>query len=1447
MTNDKSKSPAPKAAVPVPAPAGGDASRPPVKSAPVKLPPLFRRIDWLCFLITFAAVWIGYYMTLAPELTLEDSGELATGSFYAGVPHPPGYPVWTIYTWLWTVLVPFKNICWRVSLGEATGGALAAGLLAMLVSRGSSMLMEGIEDLKSMAGKWENAICIVSGFVAGMLIGFNGFMWSQSVIVEVYAFSVASLMVVMLCLMRWIYAPHQRRYLYYALFFHGLSFTNHQTLIVAAMGIEVAIAAANFRMGRYLFLGNSIIYLCGLILKSKGMMGTLDQNPAVFTIFNVVGICSILTYLWFTFLSKETFPEFCLDGSLSATFLLAAFAFGGNGFFWILMLGALALVIRFGWQTRKLGLEWLVIMGCGVCWIAGAAFYFYMPLAGMTNPPMEWGYPRTVEGFIHAFTRGQYEKTNPSDIIGHPGTFITQLHMLITGIVEEFNWVYMFLALVPFVFFKKMHRRERAWMIGITAIYLCLGVLLLILLNPPPDRQAQQLVRVFFTASHTLVALLVGYGLTLTAAYMATHYQRFRNWGIGGGAVAILLALWSFVDLNSTVYFGEGATPSLTALLSMVGHVLTTKAQYGLPVIGGLILIGMTVAFVAAVFFYRNRAPLFISLAVFALMPLHSIMTHWSDNEQRNHWFGYWFGHDMFTPPFKSSDGKALYPEMTKDAVLFGGTDPGRFCPTYMIFCDSFIPHDCQPVDDQKFDRRDVYIITQNALADGTYLNYIRAQYNRSTQIDPPFFQELLRSSDEREHNYETNGLARMMIPLDDVFEGIGAKIEKRRRTYTSWFDQKQFTDFRGFVTKVKEQGDPVSKYIFDNLRPETQRMVTSGGNDKALVKNLSDDLNTLIDRELEARVHLRKKQSERAGLDDSDRNAQRRQQLDKEIADLSKVQPLYNADLFGKVQISEYLQDFIKENPQSDTRVRLNRLLLEAAYPNEIVHSLGGVYPDREIYCPNPEDSQRCFQEYLQDAQKRLQANQLKPGEDVHVIDNRVQVSGQVAVMAINGLLTKVIFDHNPKSEFFVEESFPLDWMYPYLSPFGVIMKINRQPLPELSDEIVKRDHEFWKEYSKRLTGDIVDYNTPIKDIAAFIEKVYLHRDFTGFTGDRKFVRDDQAQKAFSKLRSSIGGIYAWRIADPSNHNPVAQQRMIKEAEFAFKQSFAFCPYSPEAVFRYVNLLLSMQRFDEALLIGNTCLKLDPYNGQVLDLVHRLNEFKSQRGQAGAPQGENLAQLEKRVRDNPQDFQAAFNLASTYFQSGQAEKGNAILDRVLNDPKTDAAALRALVQAFVSTQNTNGLRTATEKLSALYKSQPTNFAAGAALAEAYREQNQLPQAAQVLDGMVNDSKANPGGLLMAAEQFANLHDYGKLENCLQRLVQVAPDSPEAWYDLAALECTMGRPAQAMPALRKSIQLGVTRHEKDPKSRDMVAEAKRDPRLTILRTNAEFTKLVGKS
>lgn len=260
-------------------------------------------------------------------------------------------------------------------------------------------------------------------------------------------------------------------------------------------------------------------------------------------------------------------------------------------------------------------------------------------------------------------------------------------------------------------------------------------------------------------------------------------------------------------------------------------------------------------------------------------------------------------------------------------------------------------------------------------------------------------------------------------------------------------------------------------------------------------------------------------------------------------------------------------------------------------------------------ISTPTAEDSQKCFVEYMDDAQRRLAEHKLKPGEDVQVKDGRLEIRGQAAVMAINALLAKVVFDRNPGREFYIEESFALDWMYPYLSPNGLVMKINRRPLPRLSEELVQQDHEYWSRYLRPLLGDWLNYDTSVAEVAAFVEKVYLKHDRHGFTGDPQFLEDTSAQKAFSKLRSSTGGIYDWRRTNAKTADE--KQRMTKEADFAFRQAFALCPTSPEALFRYVKLLLSESRLDDARLLARTTLELDPENAMVKALLDQSKDFR--------------------------------------------------------------------------------------------------------------------------------------------------------------------------------------------------------------------------------------------
>ena len=273
----------------------------------------------------------------------------------------------------------------------------------------------------------------------------------------------------------------------------------------------------------------------------------------------------------------------------------------------------------------------------------------------------------------------------------------------------------------------------------------------------------------------------------------------------------------------------------------------------------------------------------------------------------------------------------------------------------------------------------------------------------------------------------------------------------------------------------------------------------------------------------------------------------------------------------------------------------------------------LRGMY-GAKINTPTDEDSNKCFQDYMQDVAQRRSKNQLKPGENVTVgAGGKIQVSGQMAVVQIDGLLAKIIFDKNPGREFYIEESFPFDWLYPYLEPHGLIFKINRQPLPGLSDEILERDHDYWAKLVQPMIGDWLTDDTPVEQVAAFAKKTFGKQDFSGFTGDPHFIQNAYSHRMFSKLRSSIAGLYAWRMDHAADASE--KERMARAADFAFRQAWALCPDSPEAIFRYVNLLMEQKRIADALIVAETAAQM-PANqgkdgGQIRALAEQLKAFQ--------------------------------------------------------------------------------------------------------------------------------------------------------------------------------------------------------------------------------------------
>ncbi len=291
----------------------------------------------------------------------------------------------------------------------------------------------------------------------------------------------------------------------------------------------------------------------------------------------------------------------------------------------------------------------------------------------------------------------------------------------------------------------------------------------------------------------------------------------------------------------------------------------------------------------------------------------------------------------------------------------------------------------------------------------------------------------------------------------------------------------------------------------------------------------------------------------------------------------------------------------FCKSHPKADPCFVLTQnALADGLY----LKYVSAMYGDR-IVLPTEQDSKKAFDEYLAEAKERSKQGKLKTGENFKEVDGKPQVSGQVAVMEINARLVRTIFEANPGHHFFVEESFPLDWMYPHLSPNGLIMKLNRQPPSQLSAETVQKDRDYWTWFTDRALGPWLTPETPVKDVCEFAETVFERKE--PGDSDPRFVRNSNSCKTFSKLRSSIGGAYAWRWHNTKSAEE--KQRMAKAADFAFRQAFALCPYSPEAVFRYTKLLVDQGRKEDASLIAQTAQTVDPRNKQFADLLRDLED----------------------------------------------------------------------------------------------------------------------------------------------------------------------------------------------------------------------------------------------
>ena len=1072
----------------------------------------FSRLDWAAFWTATIATFAVYFYTLGPSVGLEDSGELATAAANLGVPHPPGYPFWTFCSWLfckvfgWVTYMGHPTPAWCVSLCSAVFGAFAAGCTAMLICRSAHDFLGG-----EAANKW---LCFGGGVGGALTFAFSPVEWSQSTIVEIYSLNALFLMWVFLLSYRWMRKPSDK-ILWFTAFVFGLGLTNYQVLLFAIVPLALIIALKNIGMFRDVFIYLIPAGLTWQILqigqlmradkdmqsdvinKHKAIIGTSVSTPSTTAI--IIGVVAIVaSVIYAIYLKRRGEKEksvkavLYIGGTGAALILLSAFVFvsknvwsgitapvaplieptkyaliagcvavsviaaiaaalqddeklsdsnsakfigvsalaaiiaivlaacvpqaGDAGYtgevfpwgksttmFWLLIIvmfvlcwftkkglcfaipaaglhiAAFTLLSHgamnglthpmswwFGWPIAwnfvLLAMAWATLPNgravAGAAFFAqlGVSFYAYMPIVSdLRNPPMNWGYPRTWEGFKHAIMRGQYEA------IGFQMPTWGGIKNYFGDILVQFTDVLAFLALVPFAVGHWIVKRENRkafwqWMIPAVACFLLMSVLLIGLANVKGDVQDGFIQKVKFISSHAMIALWIGYGLVFVSTFVLTKMN-----------------LKSQTDFKSQI--------------SNLKQISNRK---------------FVVILAAAMILVAGVTPIVQNYTddrlVFEL----------GGSEQNGHTFGWQFGayqlegaaaiNEQLVADEEPLPDPTYPPPMDKFAIFFGGTDPGRFVPTYMIYSALFRP--------------DVYLITQNALADDTYMSVER--------------------------------------------------------------------------------------------------------------------------------------------------------------------------DLYGD-----------------------------------------------EIWIPSKEDSAEAFNIYVEEVQSgKRQAN-----GDLKIENGRVQVTGALGVMEINGILTKMMHDHDRlRHAFYVEESYVIPWMYPYLSPHGLILKLNADKTP-FDAKLSVKDADFWDWYARRLLDDPM-----------------YRRDFAG-------------QKSFSKLRAAIAGLYQ-------------KQGHYREAAQAFREAVMLYPASPEATFRYAQeILMPLRKWDVVLEMMDYTDLIDPNNRRTKNLreyILRIRELTA-----------DIERLEMKRRAGKLSESETFELARDYFEFGRAREA-AMMIREIIDKIQSAEIIRTAATIFM-------------------------------------------------------------------------------------------------------------------------------------------------------------------
>ena len=183
------------------------------------------RTDAIGVALLFVGAFALYAISAPRTVVLEDDGLFITTATFAGVAHPPGYPLYILLGWLAT-LVPLGEVAWRVHALSGLMGALTCACVAWLVLRRTG----------NRPAAW----------LAGAALAVSEHFWSQAIIADVYTTNTAAVFLTMV-LAQEAAAARSARLWIAAAAVCGLGLANHYPLLILASPLFLAYAVGSGR------------------------------------------------------------------------------------------------------------------------------------------------------------------------------------------------------------------------------------------------------------------------------------------------------------------------------------------------------------------------------------------------------------------------------------------------------------------------------------------------------------------------------------------------------------------------------------------------------------------------------------------------------------------------------------------------------------------------------------------------------------------------------------------------------------------------------------------------------------------------------------------------------------------------------------------------------------------------------------------------------------------------------------------------------------------------------------------------------------------------------------------------------------------------------------------------------------------------------------------------